>query len=104
MWSIHPDTGFAYPSLQMGVLNVIAFVPNPWIGMADSFGPGPACEMAEETALEYLLAGFGGHSRSYAAVVVTVIASRLQKHHAKRTRHCYFVQKKLAKGLLGGWW
>jgi hypothetical protein len=42
---LHLDTRFAYLSLIAGVLDVIAHVPNPGIGIARSFGPGVALEL-----------------------------------------------------------
>jgi hypothetical protein len=46
----------------MSVLNVVAFVQDPVIGVANSLRPCPALEVVKETVLYYLLARFGGYS------------------------------------------
>jgi hypothetical protein len=98
LWPVRPNASSAHPSLKMNLLNVIAFIPNPGIGVASFFGPGPAFEMAEKTVLQFLLAQFGGHSGGYAVVaaaaatvVVTVTVTgpgrgRGRAHGKKATR------------------
>jgi hypothetical protein len=61
----------------MNLLDVIAFIPNPGIGVASSLEPGPASEMAEKTVLQFLLAQFGGYSEGYAMVAAVIEICRI---------------------------
>jgi hypothetical protein len=59
----------------VGLLNVVAFVPDSGSGVAGPLGPGTALEMPEKTVLEYLWAEFGGYNQSYATVAATKVTA-----------------------------
>jgi hypothetical protein len=46
----------------ISALNVITFVPDSGINVANSLKPRPALEVVKETVLQYLLARFGGYN------------------------------------------
>jgi hypothetical protein len=49
--SVSSNANSAHPFLAMSVLNVIAFVPDPGIGVANSLRLRPALKMVKETVL-----------------------------------------------------
>jgi hypothetical protein len=114
LWPVCPDASSAHPSLKMNLLDVIAFIPNPGIGVASSLEPVPASEMAEKTVLHFLLAQFDGHSGGYAVmaaaaatmvVTVTVTGPSRGRSHGKKTtrkQHACCERRKQG-GLAEGW-